>query len=87
MASGYSYKYVKNRGFARQAMNGPGAIASVTEKANECQARAVSMYGAKNYQVSPGQKGKVSAHALVYTGDRYAMRSNALHNTLQKSLG
>ena len=80
-----SVRYVPNRGFAKGLMNGPEMIAQTTAKAEEICATANSMYGASGYEVSPGRKGKVSAHALVYTGDRHAMRSNALHNTLQKS--
>lgn len=81
-----STRYVPNRKFAKQAMNSPEMIAETTAKAEEICTTANSMYGASGYRVSPGRKGKVSAHALVYTGDRYAMRSNALHNTLQKSI-
>lgn len=86
MASGVSTHYVPNRKFAKQAMNSDESIAMVTAKAEECAERANSMYGASSYRVSPGRKGKVSAHALVYTGDRYAINSNRLHNTLLKSI-
>lgn len=81
-----SVKYVPNRGYARKAMNSPEMIAETTARAEEICATANSMYGASGYRVSPGRKGKVSAHALVYTGDRYAVHSNQLHNTLQKSI-
>lgn len=81
-----STKYVPNRRFARQAMNSPEMIAETTAKAEDICATANSMYGASGYKVSPGRKGKVSAHALVYTGDLYAVHSNQLHNTLQKSI-
>ena len=81
-----SATYKPNRKFARQAMNGGGAVGAVTAKAEEICARANGMHGASSYRVDPGRKGKVSAHAIVYTGDRYAMRSNRLHNTLLKSL-
>lgn len=79
-------KYVPNRGYARQAMNGPEMIAQTTAEAEEICATANSMYGASGYRVSPGRKGKVSAHALVYTGDMHSVNSNMLHNTLQKSI-
>lgn len=81
-----STRYVPNRGFARKAMNSPEMIAQTTAMAEEICATANSMYGASGYRVSPGRKGKVSAHALVYTGDLYAVHSNQLHNTLQKSI-
>jgi len=82
-----SVKYVKNRQFAKRTMNCPEVIAMVTEEAESRCAKANGMYGASSYKVSPGRKGKVSARAIVYTGDRYAMRSNRVHNTLQKALG
>ena len=81
-----STKYVPNRKFAKQAMNSPEMIGQVTAKAEDICATANSMYGASGYKVSPGRKGKVSAHALVYTGDMHAVHSNQLHNTLQKSI-
>ena len=81
-----SVRYVKNRSFARRTMKCAEVIDLVTAKAEECRATANSMFGASSYEVSPGRAGKVSAHAIVYTGDRYAMRSNRVHNTLQKSI-
>lgn len=86
MASGTTTKYVPNRSFARRAMKSEQAHKLVGAKAEEICERANGMYGAQSYMVKPPMNGKVSVHALVYTGDEYAIRSNALHNTLQKSI-
>ena len=55
-------------------------------KAEKVRDRASSMYGGRRYgaRVTVGKK---RAHGVVYTADRHAMRSNVLHNTLQKALG
>lgn len=81
-----SVRYVKNRSFARRTMKCAEVIDLVTAKAEDIASTASCMFGAEEYGVSPGRPGKVSAHAIVYTGDRHAMRSNRVHNTLQKSI-
>ena len=43
-------------------------------------------YGAKGYGAKI-KVGQTRARAIVYTGNKYTMRSNAKHNTLQKALG
>jgi len=84
MASNFTYK-PKKAGF-REMFNSPEMCALVTQKAEEIAARANGMFDASGYEVSPGRPGKFRAHAIVYTGDIHSMRSNRLHNTLQKSL-
>lgn len=80
-------RYVPNRGFARKVMKSDQVSALVGQEADEVCARASSMFDASSYGVSGPRNEKVSAHAYVHTGDRHAMRSNRLHNTLQKALG
>ena len=75
----------KKSGF-KQMLNSPELCDLCTTKANEVAMRANGMFDACGYEVSPGRPGKFRAHALVYTGDMHTMRSNRLHNTLQKSL-
>lgn len=70
----------------RELLNGPGLQGAVTEAASGIQGRASSMFGASNYGLSPARPGKNRCHAIVYTADTYAIRSNALHNTLLKSI-
>ena len=70
-----------------EILNGAGAQALTTQAAQEIQGRASSMFGASNYGLSEARPGKHRCHAIVYTADLHAMRSNALHQTLQKSLG
>lgn len=86
MASAH-VEYKPNRKYLRGLMNSEEMMDEVTIKAEIIASTASCMFGAEEYVVSPGRKGKVSARAIVYTGDRYAMRSNFVHNTLQKALG
>ena len=53
---------------------------------DQIRARAASMYGATGYGCRV-KVGKTRAHAVVYTGDAHAIRSNHLHNTLKKAVG
>lgn len=86
MASIKLEKYIPNPNAARMIMRSPMMEAKVKSEAEKVRARAVSMFGAKNYGVRV-TKQTVAVKAYVYTGDRYAMRSNALHNTLEKAKG
>lgn len=78
--------YKPNRGGMRAVLNSGAMCDRCTAEARKVAARANGMFDASGYQVSPGRAGKNRAHALVYTGDLHTMRSNRLHNTLQKSL-
>lgn len=78
--------YKPKRGGHRAFLNGDGACSLVTKEANAIASRANAMFDASGYAVKPGRPGKNRAHAIVYTGDLHTMRSNRLHNTLQKSL-
>ena len=79
-------KYKTNPNGMRELLNSPGMQQAVTEAAEGIQVRAQSMFGATNYGLSPARPGKNRCHAIVYTGDTYAIRSNALHQTLLKSI-
>jgi len=79
-------KYIPNPNAARIIMRSPMMASKVKRDAEKIRARAASMFGAKNYGVKVKTQ-KVAVKAYVYTGDRYAMRSNALHNTLKKAKG
>lgn len=79
-------KFVENKNGVSQLLNGSGAMQAVTQHATEIQGRASGMFGASNYGLSPARPGKTRCHAIVYTGDKYAVNSNRLHNTLLKSL-
>ncbi|KXB34381.1 hypothetical protein HMPREF3192_00933 [Atopobium deltae] len=60
--------------------------ALIRAKAERIAKKANAMYGAKGYRVRIKQ-GQTRARAYVYTGDLHSMRSNRIHNTLQKALG
>lgn len=81
-----SIRYVPNRGFKAWLLNAPGTMSEVGRAASAIHSRAVGMFGAANYVLKPPRAGKVRCHAIVATGDRHAVNSNALHMTLQKSL-
>lgn len=75
----------KRAGF-KQLFNSREMCELCTEHAYEIANRANDMYDADGYEVDDGRPGKFRAHAIVYTGDLHTMRSQRLHNTLQKSL-
>lgn len=78
-------RYKKNPAFAKAILRGAVAADLCQRAGKKIQSKASSMYGASNY----GLKMKVGANrvrAIVYTGDRYAIRSNFKHNTLRKSV-
>ena len=87
MASGCKVVYKPKKAGMRMILNSAGMQAAVTAAAQEIQGRASSMFGASNYGISEARPGKFRCHAIVYTADIYAIRSNALHQTLQKSIG
>ena len=87
MASGCKVVYKPNFAGIRSVLNGEGAQAAVNQAAQEIHGRACGMFGASNYGISEARPGKNRCHAIVYTADIYAIRSNALHQTLQKSIG
>ena len=86
MASIKLEKYIPNPNAARMIMRSPMMAHKVKSDAEKVRARAASMFGAKNYNVRVKTQ-QVAVKAYIYTGDRYAMRSNALHNTLKKASG
>ena len=79
-------RYKPKRSGFKAVFNSGEMCAVCTEKANQIAERANGMFGASGYEVSPGRPGKFRCHAIVYTGDKYSMNSNRVHNTLQKSL-
>ena len=79
--------YKPNKAFKAQLLNSGGVMAVVNERASGVLHRASGMFGATNYVMRSARAGKQRCHAFVATGDRYAMRSNALHMTLNKALG
>lgn len=78
-------EYRASRVSAKAILNSEPVQRALREEAGLIRARASTMYGATRYEakVRPGKK---RAHAFVYTADRYAMRSNALHRTLEKAV-
>jgi len=86
MASGAKVVYKTKPAGMKMILNSAGMQAAVTQAAQGIQGRASSMFGASNYGLSPARPGKFRCHAIVYTADRYAIRSNALHQTLLKSI-
>ena len=81
-----SVDYKPNPKGIREVLNGDEACGICTQVANQIAGRANGMFDASGYIVDPGRPGKNRAHAIVYTGDIHTIRSNRLHNTLQKSL-
>lgn len=79
-------KYQPKSAGMKMILKSPASLALVSAKAARVAQKANSMYGASSYKVH-AKMGAERAHAFVYTGDRYAMRSNAKHNTLQKAMG
>lgn len=67
-------------------LNSKDVIGTVDSKASNILARAKSMHRCSEYGMKPAEPGYGSAHAVVFTASRYAMRSNAKHNTLSKAL-
>lgn len=59
--------------------------APIEQCGKEIQGRANSMFGCSSYRLNT-EKHKGGWHTLIYTGDKYAVRSNAIHNTLQKAV-
>lgn len=76
-----------NSAFKAALLNSPGVQQVVTTSARTVQSTASGMFEASNYVLRPARPGKVRCHAYVATGDLHAMRSNARHMTLMKSLG
>lgn len=81
-----SVEYRPVPGSKNAILNGPGVMALVDSKADAIRSKAAGMHGAKKYGKKPARPGRGSAHAVVFTGDRYAMRSNRKHNTLAKAM-
>ncbi len=80
-------RYVPNPDFKAQLLNSSGAMRVVNQHAEAIHARACGMFAASNYVLKKAARpGKTRCHAFVATGDRHAMRSNALHMTLLKAM-
>lgn len=80
-------RYKRNRAFASRTLNSSGAMQVVNAQAARIHSRACGMFDASNYVLKPAKRpGKNRCHAFVATGDVHAMRSNALHMTLEKAL-
>ncbi len=80
-------KFVRNPTFKDTALNSAPVMSAVTELAYQIGARASGMFGAERYVVKPAVQGPHRCHAIVATGDLHAIRSNALHMTLNKAIG
>lgn len=85
MVKGVHIRYEGNPDFPRVMLNSGGVMRVVNTEARNILARANGLFGA-GYQMKPVQPGRNRPHAIVYTGDRHAMRSNAYHNTLLKAM-
>jgi hypothetical protein len=78
--------YKTKKSGMRMVLNSEGMQRVVTQAARDIRSRANTMFGASSYGLSEARPGKMRCHAIVYTGDRYAMRSNAVHQTLLKAI-
>lgn len=85
MASVVRIRYVPKSGFAPKIMNGAGCVSLIGSKGEMVKGRADSM-GSATYETNC-QPGKNRCHAIVYTPDLHAIRSNAKHNSLLSALG
>lgn len=63
-----------------------GVVKRLETKGEEIRSRAAGMFGAHNYGVRT-KEGATRTRVIVYTGDKHAVRSNRVHNTLKKALG
>lgn len=83
-----SVTYRANPRFKPILLNSSGAMRVVNQHAARIHSRACGMFGASNYVLKKASRpGKNRCHAFVATGDKHAMRSNALHMTLLKAMG
>ena len=81
-------RYKPNPKFKSLILNSSGAMQVVNAHAARIHSRACSMFDASDYVLKKASRaGRTRCHAFVATGDVHAMRSNALHMTLEKSLG
>lgn len=78
------YEFKPNRDALKELMQSGGIQSLVREKASSICSTAQSIGKGKYYMKS--DIGKVSARAVVVTGDRLSKRDNAKHNILLKSL-
>lgn len=78
-------EYKPNAKGMKQMLNTPEVRGVLMDAANEIAARANGMFDADGYRVRAGSRSEFPK-AFVYTGDLHTIRSNRLHNTLQKSL-
>lgn len=78
-------QYRSSRAAKSEILNSRGVYNLVAKKTMKVKDAANGMFGAKSYRANT-QPGKVRVHGIVYTGDKYAMRSNHAHNTLLKAL-
>lgn len=85
MASHVRIRYVSNASFARQVLNSEAVVGVVAARGEEVKARADAM-GSATYATN-ARPGRRRAHAIVYTPDERAIRSNAKHNSLLRALG
>lgn len=77
--------YNSSRTAKAEILNSHGVYNLVAKKTMKIKDAANGMFGAKSYCANT-QPGNVRVHGIVYTGDKYAMRSNHVHNTLLKAL-
>lgn len=85
MASVVSVKYVPKSGAGRQIMNSGACVSLIGGKGESVKGRADSM-GSATYKTNC-QPGKNRCHAIVYTPNLHAIRSNAKHNSLLSAIG
>ena len=78
--------YRGKKDFKPKLLNSPSVMQLVDSCGEKVQRRANGMFYAKTYRLKKAKKGKTRCHAFVYTGSRVAMRDNAKHMTLKKSI-
>ena len=86
MASNTSVRFVPSSTYKTYLLNSDPVMRLVDELAEQVRTRASSMYGAERYVVKKAVRGPKRCHAVVATGDLHAIRSNAKHMTLLKSI-
>ena len=86
MAKSATVRFKASDAYKPILLNSEPVMSLVNQLAYEIQSRASSMYGAERYVMKKAVKGPTRCHAIVATGDMHAVRSNAVHMTLLKSI-
>ena len=78
--------YRGKKDFKPKLLNSPSVMRLVDSCGERVQKRASNMFYATSYRLKKAKKGKTRCHAFVVTGSHAAMRDNAKHMTLKKSI-